>query len=192
MGDRESVQRLGQTPSQTVGPFFVIGLVKGGENVLVSEETQGERIELIGTVFDGNGAPVSDALLEIWQPDSNGIFDHPEDSERDRFDRNFRGFGRAATSDAGAYSFTTVKPGRREGGVPFIDLRVFARGLLVHAVTRIYFGDEPDNEKDPVFESVDAGRRSTLLATPLESSSATAYRFDVRLQGEEETVFFDL
>lgn len=192
MSDRNPHERLGQTPSQTVGPFFTIGLIKGGENVLVNDDTHGERIEIVGKVFDGDGVPVTDAVLEIWQADGNGIFRHPDDPNHSRADPNFRGFGRAATDESGAYSFRTVKPGRIDGAVPFVNLRVFARGLLVHTVTRIYFADEPDNEQDSVFASVDAVRRTTLLATRPTNSSVNAYRFDVRLQGEEETVFFDL
>lgn len=190
--DRDSQGRYGQTPSQTVGPFFVIGLIKGGENVLVNEKTRGERIEIVGNVFDGDGLPVDDALLEIWQADADGIFRHPDDPNHARIDGNFRGFGRAATDESGAYRFSTVKPGRIDGAAPVINLRVFARGLLVHAVTRIYFADEPDNEQDTLFAGVDYGRRRTLLATPLKNTAVIAYRFDVRLQGEEETVFFDL
>jgi len=185
----------GQSPSQTIGPFFHPALVREGGNVLVNEKTRGERIRLAGRVIDGKGSGVDDALLEIWQPDANGFFAHPADPNADDADPHFAGFGRAGTDEEGRYAFHTIKPpppasSPDDGQAPFIDLRVFARGLLVHLVTRIYFGDER-NDRDPVLRTIDPSRRASLIAGREETTPPT-YRFDVRLQGRDETVFFDV
>lgn len=185
-----------QTPSQTVGPFFAIGMISGGENVLVTEGASGRRISIEGAVFDGDGEPVRDAVVEIWQADARGIYGHPNDPRHEEADPHFRGFGRSATNDEGHYHFKTVKPGaiRAEDGeqvAPHVNVRVFARGMLIHAVTRLYFGDEEANEDDPVLNDLDPGRRQTLIATRQESDELPTYRFDIRLQGRQETVFFD-
>jgi protocatechuate 3,4-dioxygenase, alpha subunit len=185
-----------QTPSQTVGPFFHQGMIFGGENVLVDGETRGEHIRLTGRVLDGNGTPIEDAMLEIWQPDAGGIFPHPADPNAADADPHFKAFGRADTAPDGRYTFETVKPGAlaAEGatrGIPYINVRIFARGLLIHAVTRVYFADE-DNGSDPVFRQVPDHRRHTLLARRDDRASGATYVFDVRLQGDDETVFFDL
>src|SRR5512138_339869 len=118
-----------QTPSQTVGPFFHLGLLTGTENVLVDEQTVGQRIRIIGTVLDGQGAPVADALVEIWQADAQGYFDHPADLHSSLADRHFHGFGRAGTVKSGRFEFTTVKPGPTPGRngeqqAPYVDVRV--------------------------------------------------------------------
>jgi protocatechuate 3,4-dioxygenase alpha subunit len=177
-----------QTASQTVGPFFHVGMVTQGGNDLVGAGPRGQRITIRGTASDGDGQPVGDALLEIWQADANGIYPHGDDPRSAEADPNFGGFGQCATDGQGRYSFTTIKPGAREGA-PYINLRVFARGLLLHLVTRIYFEDEPDNEHDRVLARIEPGRRGTLIARldPLGSG----YLFDLRLQGEGETVFFE-
>jgi protocatechuate 3,4-dioxygenase alpha subunit len=185
----ERERGIGQTASQTVGPFFHLGMVADGENDLVSLGTHGERIGIRGTVRDGSGEPVSDALLEIWQADARGIYPHPEDPRSAEADPNFGGFGRSATDEQGAYRFNTVKPGARDGA-PSINVRLFARGLLLHLVTRVYFEDEPGNDRDPVLARVEEGRRPTLVAR--RDPLGTGYLFDLRLQGEGETVFFDL
>jgi len=188
---------LPQTPSQTVGPFFHDALVRGGENVLVAGGTKGQRILVTGRVLDGDGEGVPDALLEIWQPDARGIFAHPADPHFKDADPHFRGFGRADTVRGGRYTFETVKPGvpawGREGGLaPSINVRVFARGLLIHAPTRLYFSDEAEaNLTDPVLKGVPPDRRGTLIARLEATPGLPTYRFDVRLQGEGETVFFD-
>lgn len=182
----------GQTPSQTVGPFFHIGMPSVGRNDLVREGSRGQPIIIFGVVVDGDGDPVADGAVEIWQADANGVFDHPADPRQSEADPNFRGFGRAATGEDGSYSFRTVKPGRRESGPPYVNVRVFARGLLVHAVTRLYFEDEAGNEHDSVLMSLDRARRRTLLARAENGREIPAYRFDIRLQGKGETVFFDL
>jgi protocatechuate 3,4-dioxygenase alpha subunit len=178
------------TPSQTVGPFFHIGLPYEGGERLVSQG----GIRIGGTVYDGDG-PVDDALVEIWQANPSGRYDHPEDAREDvpLADR-FRGFGRCATGDDGRYEFVTVKPGpvpHPDGGMqaPHIEVAVFARGLLKEVVTRIYFPDEAEaNESDPVLALVDPDRRDLLVARAHDG----VLRFDVHLQGERETPFFDV
>ena len=181
-----------QSASQTLGPFFRIGLIYGGpQNDLVKDQTLGERITLAGVVYDGDGEPIQDAMLEIWQPDANGIFAHPIDPLHDQADPHFRGFGRAETRTAGRYEFKTVKPGGRDGGVPYINMHVFARGMLVHALTRVYFPDEPANEGDQALNAVEPERRHTLIATREQSEGPPVYRFNIHMQGEDETVFFN-
>lgn len=185
-----------QTPSQTVGPFFHDGLIREGENRLVLADEAGEMITITGQVFDGDGQPVPDALLEIWQADGQGVYPHPADANHDRVDKNFRGYGRSATVEQGRFTFITRKPGRVIGvdgllQAPHINLRIFARGMLIHAVTRIYFADASSNEDDPVLGLVEVNRRGTLLSQRRQDSHKT-YDFDIHLQGDKETVFFNL
>jgi len=192
-----SQRTLQQTPSQTVGPFFHGGLLVGSEHVLVDAQTLGQRIGIVGTVYDGAGQPVPDALVEIWQADGQGYFNHPADAHRAEADRHFRGFGRSGTDERGQYAFQTVKPGPvagREGALqaPHVCVRVFARGMLIHAVTRLYFPDDEANEADAVLNAIDdPARRQTLIAIRDVAASAPTYRFDIHLQGERETVFFE-
>jgi protocatechuate 3,4-dioxygenase alpha subunit len=187
-----------QTPSQTVGPFFSLGLTRKKANVLVSDVTRGERIRIEGRVFDGAGQPVPDAMIEIWQANDYGRYDHPEDKQEKPLDPNFIGFGRAGTDENGAYWFETIKPGPVPGPgdsvqAPHVNLIVFARGMLVHAFTRIYFEDEAANRADPILSRIEDGaRRATLIARREQAGGKTLYRFDIRLQGENETVFFDM
>jgi protocatechuate 3,4-dioxygenase alpha subunit len=181
-----------QSASQTVGPFFRIGLIYGEpQNNLVDERTSGEQIVLTGVVYDGDGEPIPDAAIEIWQPDANGIFNHPLDPLHEQADPKFRGFGRAETRNAGKYEFKTVKPGIRDGQAPYINAYIFERGLLIHAMTRIYFSDEQTNTDDPVLNSIEPERRHTLIATREQSDGPPVYRFDIHMQGEDETVFFN-
>lgn len=188
---------FGQTPSQTVGPFFNYGMfTRPNLNVLVNDLTRGQRINVIGQVIDGDGVPVTDAMLEIWQPDANGIFSHPSDPRHADADPNFRGFGRSETVDNGKFSFRTIKPGAvafddETMQAPHISVKVFARGMLIHATTRLYFSDEPANETDPVLGLVEADRRHTLIAQRMETDDLPTYCFNVMLQGDNETVFFD-
>jgi protocatechuate 3,4-dioxygenase alpha subunit len=189
---------LAQTPNQTVGPFFQDALLSGGENILVNDLTCGKRIYVTGTVLDGDGEPVPDALLEIWQADAQGFFNHPSDPNRERADKNFLGFGRAGTRSAGTFQFKTIKPGcvpastAGQPQAPHISVRVFARGMLLHALTRLYFADERANENDPLLNSIaDPQRRQTLIAALEESADLPTYRFDIHLQGERETAFFE-
>ena len=181
-----------QSASQTVGPFFRIGLIYSkAQSNLVNENTSGERIMLTGVVFDGDGQPIPDALIEIWQPDSNGIFNHLLDPLQEQADPHFHGFGRAENRNEGKYEFKTIKPGGRDGMAPYINVNVFARGMLIHAMTSIYFSDEPANAEDPVLNSVESARRHTLIATREETDGPAVYRFDIHMQGEDETVFFN-
>lgn len=186
-----------QTPSQTVGPFFEYGLVFGGENILVDDHAQGEHIRIVGTLYDGDGVPIVDGLIEIWHADSNGIYNHPNDPQHANADPHFRGFGRAQTVDNGVFDFITVKPGAVsfDGDTmqaPHINVHVFSRGLLIHAHTRIYFSDETANESDPVLTSItDTNRRQTLIAKLEKSAELPTYRFDIHMQGDNETAFFN-
>ncbi|HET9149606.1 MAG TPA: protocatechuate 3,4-dioxygenase subunit alpha [Alphaproteobacteria bacterium] len=192
-----------QSPSQTVGPFFAYGLVpepygrKGiASNVLAANGVEGEHIRIEGRVLDGKGEPVNDALIEIWQANAHGRYRHARDA-RDGvpLDPGFTGFGRAMTDDKGVFRFETVKPGRVPGGgnawqAPHIGVTVLARGMPNHAYSRIYFSDEEKaNAEDPVLALVPPARRGTLIAR--REAGAAVYRFDIRLQGEDETVFFD-
>ena len=181
-----------QTGSQTVGPFFHYALITGGQHILVNDKTKGTRISIFGTITDGDGQAVPDAFLEIWQADSNGIFNHPSDPQFKEADPQFKGFGRSATDQTGRYLFETIKPGVGSIPVPYINARVFARGMLIHAVTRIYFSDEPNNLDDPMFAALPHTRRHTLVAERDDSEGRPRYRFDVQLQGDNETVFFDV
>ena len=180
----------GITPSQTVGPFFAMpgGIVWEDGPELVPEGTPGAFV-LHGQLLDGNGDPVPDGLLEIWQADSQGRFDHPDDPRPEK--SGWQGFGRCPTDPEGKFWFRTVKPGplpTPDGGqeAPHINVTVLARGMLDRVVTRIYFPDEEANDTDPVLSAVDPERRRTLVA----EGSERGYRFDIRLQGDGETVFF--
>jgi protocatechuate 3,4-dioxygenase, alpha subunit len=180
------------TPSQTVGPYFAIGLPWPEGPHAVPEGTPG-AITITGTVYDGAGAPVPDHLIEIWQADPDGrfadVYGYGGASEM----TGFRGFARYGVEDGdGVFEIVTVKPGRvKEAGgqlqAPHIDMTVMARGMLNRVVTRIYFADEEEaNAEDPILRRVPADRRHTLLAQPENGG----YRFDIRLQGPGETVFF--
>jgi protocatechuate 3,4-dioxygenase alpha subunit len=179
---------LAQTPSQTVGPFFGFALpYAGGPDVRAPWHP--DAIRLHGVVYDGAGDPIPDAFVEIWGADASGAAS-TERGSLARDQHGFAGFGRAAVDRDGHYSFTTIKPGAmREGSAPYLLVTIFARGVLQHLFTRAYFGDEPDaNAADPLLGRIDAARRGTLIA---ESDGPNSYRFDIRLQGEGETVFLD-
>ena len=190
-----------QSPSQTIGPYFAQGLLREGSdvitNILVSEKTEGERIRIEGCVTDGEGQPVDDAMIEIWQANKHGRYNHPLDKQENPLDPEFRGHGRAATDVNGKYWFETIKPGSVPGlnnttQAPHVNAIVFARGMLGHAFTRIYFEDEATNQDDPVLMSIeDEARRNTLISKRETSEGKAVYRFDIHLQGENETVFFD-
>ncbi len=187
-----------QTPSQTVGPFFHFGTVeKGDENILVNDETLGEQILIRGRVLDGEGEAVPDALLEIWQADANGHHNHPADPNHAHADTHFRGFGRADSVDDGRFTIRTIKPGNvpfddERMQAPHINLRVFSRGMLTHAYTRLYFSDEMDaNASDPVLNMIESERRATLIARRQNTAGSPVYVMDIKLQGRDETVFFD-
>ncbi|HTW18872.1 MAG TPA: protocatechuate 3,4-dioxygenase subunit alpha [Mycobacteriales bacterium] len=187
-------ERFELTPSQTVGPFLSIGLTWSDGPHVVRAGTPG-AIEIFGYLYDGDAAPVPDGLVETWQADPDGRFAHPDDPRGAAAGQpGFRGFGRCATDAAGRWWVRTLKPGplpapdgRTEA--PHLDVSVFARGLLDRVVTRIYFPDEPAaNDADPVLSAVDPARRATLIATP----DGDKLQFDIHLQGEDETVFFDV
>jgi protocatechuate 3,4-dioxygenase alpha subunit len=190
--------KLIPTGSQTVGPFFHFGLDRLDWSDLTAGGPAGEKILIEGRVTDGDGAPIPDALLEIWQANAAGKYDHPDDTQDKPVDRKFRGFGRAATNAEGVYRFTTIKPGPVPGRgnalqAPHINVTVFARGLLKHLTTRLYFVDEAAaNETDPVLNSIDdVTARKTLIAGKANGAAIT-YRFDIVLQGKGETVFFEI
>ncbi|MBN9392477.1 MAG: protocatechuate 3,4-dioxygenase subunit alpha [Chloroflexi bacterium] len=196
------MSKLPLTGSSTVGPFFSIGLLTKDmvHPVLASPETPGEHIRIEGRVLDGDGAPVIDALLEIWQANASGHYNHPAAQTTGTLDPDFSGYGRTGTAKDGSFWFETVKP----GAVPFDDntlqaphlnLTIFSRGLLNHLATRLYFEDEAATATDPVLQLVPAERRATLVARkdPKATEEGKAvYRFDIIMQGEGETAFFNL
>jgi protocatechuate 3,4-dioxygenase alpha subunit len=193
----------GITPSQTVGPFFAYGLTPTGRynwndaftNNLVTSDTTGERIRIEGQVLDGDGQPVPDCMLEIWQADAQGRFADPKD-KRELPNSKFKGFGRCGTDASGQYAFDTIKPGSVPDSdgkpqAPHILVAIFARGMLLHNYTRIYLDGEAANASDPVMALVPADRRTTLIAKRI-SGDNNVYRFDIHLQGDNETVFFEI
>ena len=200
------------TPSQTVGPYFAFGLAphsrcdwKPSPNYdwkqiiganLVTPDASGQRVRIEGRVLDGDGLPINDAMLEIWQADSQGRYASPRDT-RARPNAIFKGFGRSATDKDGAYSFDTIKPGAVPGPdgkqqAPHIVFCVYSRGMLRQVYTRLYFADEAANATDPILLLVPADRRGTLIAHKEARGGQTVYRFDIRVQGANETVFFDI
>ncbi len=194
-----------QTPSQTIGPYFAYGLLpedygrRGiAANVLSGEKIGGEPVRIVGRVLDGDGTPVSDAMIEIWQANHLGRYAHPADRRDDlALEDSFRGFGRTSTDGSGNFTFDTIKPGRVPGHgnslqAPHINVLVFARGMLSHAYTRLYFSDEASaNAEDPLLGTIETARRGTLIATREEVETNVLYRLDIHLQGDQETVFFD-
>jgi len=192
----------GQTPSQTVGPYFAYGLVPTQygydlrslfDEELATPQTPGQPIVIEGCVYDGAGATIGDAMIEIQQADSQGR--RPTDPAAVAAS-GFRGFGRMGTGTlpGHAFRFRTVKPGATpDGQAPHVDVILTMRGMLVHAFTRIYFDDEPvANAADPVLSQVPPERRQTLVASRQPQAGAVVYRFDIRMQGDRETVFFDV
>jgi protocatechuate 3,4-dioxygenase alpha subunit len=194
---------LKQTPSQTVGPYFAYGLSAPqygyphtgiASDQVADEFVPGEHIRIVGRVIDGAGNPIPDAMIEIWQADSEGRYAHPADGRPSN--QRFRGFGRygTGTDPESRFIFTTVKPGKVDAAqAPHINVVVFMRGMLVHAYTRLYFSDEAEaNARDPVLQSVPEDRRHTLIAQREETSAGTVYHFNIHMQGDDETVFFDV
>jgi protocatechuate 3,4-dioxygenase alpha subunit len=198
----QALSYLKETASQTAGPYVHIGLIphmagfdifeKTFGNAMVGPATKGERIVVEGRVFDGSGTPLRDVLLEIWQADANGRYDHA--------DETFRGFGRAGSDfDSGLYRFETIKPGAvtnatGQRSAPHINVWIVARGINIGLNTRIYFSDEAAaNAADPVLNLIEQPvRRTTLIAERSERDGQAVYTFDVHLQGPDETVFFDV
>jgi protocatechuate 3,4-dioxygenase alpha subunit len=188
--------KLLPTPGQTVGPFFALGLDRPEWADMTRHNPEGERITIEGRVLDGDGAAVPDALIELWQANAAGRYDHAADAQADKkIDPNFHGYGRVATDSAGRFRVTTIKPGPVPGRgnalqAPHINVAFFARGLLRQLHTRIYFSDEPANASDPLLASIDdESARQTLIA---RRGDGGAYRFDFILQGDGETAFLDL
>jgi protocatechuate 3,4-dioxygenase, alpha subunit len=201
------MSKLGQTPSQTVGPYFAYGLTPAqyGYPALTSiaspdlrcPDVQGQEIRIEGRVLDGAGAPVDDAMIEIWQADPQGRYPRRYAQPADaRGNVAFGGFGRCGTGTdpQNRFVFQTLKPGAvDESQAPHVNVIVFMRGLLSHLYTRIYFADEAAaNAEDPVLKSVPEERRGTLIAERSEDGGVAVYRFDIHMQGDKETVFFDV
>ena len=219
--DNQSPELFGQTPSQTVGPFFHYGLPwKGGADLIGASDlgarpdlmppdhyllktptaraaVQGQPIEIIGCVYDADGAPVPDALIETWQANAAGRYNSPGDLRTDvALDEAFVGFGRSSTAEDGAFRFRTILPGRAPGPgnslqAPHIAVGVMGRGLIKRLVTRLYFEGDEANDQDPILALVPPERRAALIAAKVAETPLT-YRFDIHLQGEHETVFFDV
>ncbi|HEY2454559.1 MAG TPA: protocatechuate 3,4-dioxygenase subunit alpha [Scandinavium sp.] len=202
---------LAETASQTAGPYVHIGLApdaagfhifeKNVGPVLTNSHTEGERITIEGRVFDGSGTPVRDVLLEIWQANAAGRYNHPADQQSDKkLDDDFRGWGRSCSDfDSGIWRFDTIKPGAvvgRDGRVmaPHVNLWIVARGINIGLNTRMYFSDELEaNQRDPVLNLIEwEVRRNTLIGQREQRGNGIVYRFDIHLQGDAETVFFDL
>jgi protocatechuate 3,4-dioxygenase alpha subunit len=200
-----------ETASQTAGPYVHIGLAPQAAgfdifaqnfgSVLAGDKTKGEKIRIEGRVFDGIGTVLKDALIEIWQANAEGKYAHPGDRQPGKkVDPGFRGWGRGCTDfETGLYTFDTVKPGPVEGRngrrmAPHISVWIVARGINLGLNTRIYFSDEAEaNAKDPVINLIEwEVRRKTLIAQRQVREGVVVYRFDIRLQGENETVFFDI
>jgi protocatechuate 3,4-dioxygenase alpha subunit len=200
------------TPSQTVGPFFAYGLAPNGRckwdpngsyrwketigDNLVTADVTGDRILVEGQMIDGDGVAINDAMIEIWQADAQGRYASPRDN-RATPNAKFKGFGRSATDKNGIYSFDTIKPGTVPGPngkpqAPHIVFCIFSRGMLRQVYTRMYFPDEAANAADPVLTIVPTERRQTLIAGRETRGGQTVYRFDIRVQGANETVFFDI
>ncbi|MDQ2696379.1 MAG: protocatechuate 3,4-dioxygenase subunit alpha [Pseudomonadota bacterium] len=204
-------ETLKETASQTAGPYLHIGMMPAAAgitehrknqpgNVLARDGARGERIRIEGIVYDGAGQPVRDAQIEIWQANADGKYHHPADTQDKPEDPSFTGFGRAVSDfKTGLWWFETVKPGQVPGRhnhvmAPHVNVMIFARGINIALHTRLYFEDEAQaNAADPVIRLIElAPRRETLLARRQERDGKVVYRFDIYLQGERETVFFDV
>jgi protocatechuate 3,4-dioxygenase alpha subunit len=202
----QSLNRLKETPSQTAGPYVHIGCVPNFSGItgvfpedlgstMVNDKTRGERIIIRGNVIDGSGSLLRDALLEIWQADADGLYNSPSEM-RGTADPNFTGWGRSPTDmQTGEYVFHTIKPGKvpfRDGRpmAPHVTFWIVARGINLGLQTRMYFGDEKEaNEADPILSRIEHRVRVPTLIAPREGDT---YRFDIHLQGDKETIFFDI
>ena len=181
------------TPSQTTGPFVAISFERTVVADVAPAGVSGERCVIRGCVIDGDGKGVDDAVVETWQANAHGKYAHPEDVREKLLEPEFKGFGRVLSDKNGAFRLTTIKPGRVEGPggglqAPHLVVVIFMRGLLKHLVTRIYFQDDPANAEDPILALVPAERRPTLIARKVGDG---VLEWNVVLQGERETVFFD-
>jgi protocatechuate 3,4-dioxygenase, alpha subunit len=183
----------GVSPFQTVGPYFNIFLRSRAPLAMVTPDTRGERISIEGVLYDGAGAPIPDGLVEIWQADAEGRYAHPDDPRSASADSTFYGYGWRHTGGGGEFRFETIKPGVVAGPnerpqAPHILVSVMGRGILFRFITRLYFEDEAANAGDQVLQLVPEARRHTVIARRV---AAGRYRFDIRIQGDNETVFFD-
>ncbi len=188
--------QLEPSPSQTSGPYFHLGCTDTHSvSCLIGEKAKGERIRLILRIVDGEGSPVNDAMIEVWQANSEGTYRHPDDP-RDPGSSDCSGYGRLATDENGTGIFETIKPGRVPGNggtlqAPHLNVSVFARGIMKRLATRIYFAHDPANPDDPILALVPGERRETLMAKQ-DPHKPGDWSFTVRLCGEGETVFFDI
>jgi protocatechuate 3,4-dioxygenase alpha subunit len=193
------MEKLRDTPSQTVGPFFAYGLTAvqyGYDYTSIADDLMvgaddARRIVITGCVYDGQGKVIPDAMIELIQADSSGKY-RSEPLQKERVD--FTGFGRLGTGTqvGNRFSFITLMPGTIDGQAPHINVILFMRGSLLHLYTRIYFGGEKSNENDPLLKAVPSSRRKTLIANRSPRTDITEYRFDIHMQGNDETVFFDV
>ncbi len=183
------------TSFQTVGPFFEVALRTRAEMHMVQADTRGTRVTIEGVLLDGAGSPIRDGLVELWQADADGRYAHPDDPGGAEADPSFAGYGWRHTKEDGGFRFDTIKPGRVAGPdgrlqAPHIMVSVMGRGVLTRFITRLYFEDEAAaNDRDPILALVPTGRRGTLIA---RRTGEGYYRFDIRIQGPDETVFFDV
>jgi protocatechuate 3,4-dioxygenase alpha subunit len=184
---------LQTTSSQTIGPYLHIGTTWLVTEDLTAPGVTGEPVAIDGRVLDGDGKPVIDALVEIWQANAHGRYAHPEDTRDLPLEPGFSGFGRSQTDEQGRFRFTTIKPGRVPGAdgtlqAPHLNVTIFMRGILKHLITRMYFPDDPANATDPVLGLVPEARRGTLVA---RGAKPGVLAWEVILQGDGETVFFE-
>jgi protocatechuate 3,4-dioxygenase, alpha subunit len=183
---------LETTSSQTIGPYLHIGLTWLITDNIALPGVAGDKVSIEGRIVDGDGLAVNDAIVEIWQANAQGRYAHPDDVQEKPLEPAFKGFARVATDQDGVFRFTTIKPGRvpaTEGlQAPHVNVTIFMRGLLKHLITRMYFPNESANDEDPVLQRVPQDRRATLIAARIEGQSAL--RWDIVLQGRNETVFF--
>jgi protocatechuate 3,4-dioxygenase alpha subunit len=184
------------TTWQTVGPFFSIGFSWLYRDNLAGPGVSGERVEISGRILDGDGNPVPDGIVEIWQVNSQGKYAHPDDPQEKKVEEGFIGYGRVPTDGSGRFRFKTIKPGRVPGPdgslqAPHLEISIFTRGLLRRLITRIYFPDEASNAEDFALGLVEPGRRETLVAKRI-GEQAGELEWNVKLQGVGETVFFDI
>lgn len=184
------------TPTQTVGPYFSLGMMPEGSNVLAQSNTEGEHIRIEGNIFDSDGDPLFNVLLEIWQANAHGRYNHPLDQRSLPLDPTFSGFGRTSTDANGYYWFQTIKPGpvpyqEDRMQAPHIVVLVHASGIAHPLITRIYFADDSRNEADPILQGVPPNRRSTMFAKRQERDGETVYRFDIVLRGESEELVLE-
>ena len=187
---------LQATTSQTVGPYFKIGFRWLDQDQLAPQNASGERVTIHGRIFDGDDVPIPDAILEIWQANAHGKYAHPEDAQNKPLEPGFTGYGRVPVKRDGTFQFTTIKPGPVPGPegreqAPHLLISLFMRGLLRRLVTRIYFPDDPRNPGDCILNLVEAERRPTLIAQN-DSGKPGVLEWNIHMQGNSETVFFDL